>query len=66
MPRLVLTRRLDECVIVHEDGRIIVTVKLCRIDRNSVRLAFVADPEVSIDREEIFIEATKDDLQGDR
>jgi carbon storage regulator CsrA len=65
MPRLVLTRRLDECVVVHEDGYVIVTIKLCRIDRNSVRLAFVADPEVSIDREEIFIKANKNNSQGD-
>ena len=54
MPRLVLTRRLDECVVVHDNGDVIVTIKLSRIDRNSVRLAFVAEPEVSIDRQEIF------------
>ena len=70
MPRLVLTRRLDECVVVHDNGDVIVTIKLSRIDRNSVRLAFVAEPEVSIDRQEIFDQhylrgGAIDDSKGD-
>jgi|688.fasta_scaffold1683706_2 carbon storage regulator CsrA len=54
MARLVLTRRLNESVIVHIDGQVVATVKLSRLDHNSARLTFVADPSVSIDREEIY------------
>jgi carbon storage regulator CsrA len=54
MSRLVLTRRLNESVVIHRDNEIIATVKLCRIDRNSVRIAFVADHKTTIDRQEVF------------
>ncbi len=54
MSRLVLTRRLNESVVVHREGDTIVTVKVCRIDRNQVRIAFVADQSINIDRQEMF------------
>lgn len=58
MSRLVLTRRLNESVVIHRDNEIIATVKLSRIDRNQVRLAFVADPSVTIDRQEKYQQET--------
>jgi|NOAtaT_7_FD_contig_21_8500445_length_1151_multi_5_in_0_out_0_2 sRNA-binding carbon storage regulator CsrA len=54
MSRLVLTRRLGQSVVIHRDNEIIATIKLSRLDRNSVRLTFVADPQVNIDRQEVF------------
>ena len=67
MPRLVLTRRLDESVVIHHDRKIVATVKVCRIDRNQVRIAFVADQTITIDRQEVFDEESpcaKEEKQG--
>lgn len=54
MARLVLTRKLNESVILHKDGKVIADVKITRIDRNQVRITFTADTDVSIDREELY------------
>jgi carbon storage regulator CsrA len=54
MSRLVLTRRLNESVVIHRDDEVIATVKVSRIDRNAVRLTFVADTSTAIDREEVY------------
>ena len=68
MSRLVLTRRLNQSVVIHRDNKIIATVKVSRVDRNNVRLAFVADPSITIDRQEVFDEespcSTKEEKQG--
>jgi carbon storage regulator CsrA len=68
MPRLVLTRRLNQSVVIHRDNEVVATVKVSRIDRNNVRLAFVAEPSITIDREEVFDEqspcSTKEEKQG--
>jgi len=65
MSRLVLTRRLNESVVVHREGDVIVTVKVCRIDRNQVRIAFVADKTISIDRQETLGDAMNSCLSPD-
>ena len=54
MSRLVLTRKPNEEVVVHDYGGIITTVKITKVDGNQVRLAFDASEEVYIDRKEIF------------
>lgn len=54
MTRLVLTRKLNETVVLHKDNKIITSVKITKIDRNQVRLTFTADKEINIDREEIL------------
>ena len=54
MTRLVLTRKLNETVVLHKDNKIIASLKITKIDRNQVRLTFTADKEINIDREEIF------------
>lgn len=54
MSQLVLTRKVNESVIMHKDGDIIATLKISKVDRNQVRITFNADKEVQIDREEIF------------
>lgn len=68
MPRLVLTRRLNQSVVIHRDNEVVATVKVSRIDRNNVRLAFVAEPSITIDRDEVFDEqspcSTKEEKQG--
>lgn len=55
MPRLVLTRKINEQIVIHDDDKgVIATVKISKVDRNQVRLTFEADTEVRIDRQEIF------------
>ncbi len=57
MTRLVLTRKLDDEVIIHDSHGTLATIKISKIDRNQVRLTFEADEKIRIDRKEI-----KDDL----
>ena len=54
MPRLVLTRKLNEKIILHDDDGVLAEVKISKLDRNQVRLTFEADEKVKIDRQEIF------------
>lgn len=54
MPRLVLTRKLTEKVVIHDDSGVLARVTISKVDRNQVRLAFEADTKVRIDRQEVF------------
>jgi carbon storage regulator CsrA len=54
MSRLVLTRKLNESVVVHQDNKVLLSVKVSKIDRNQVRLAFDADNDIKIDRQEVY------------
>lgn len=57
MPRLVLTRKLNEEVFISSDGKELVTVSVIKIDKNQVRLAFEAETKIKILRAE---KVTKD------
>tara|TARA_R110002012_G_scaffold64687_1_gene169953 strand:- start:727 stop:909 length:183 start_codon:yes stop_codon:yes gene_type:complete len=52
----VLSRKQDEEVIIHKDDEIIMSIKVSKIGSNQVRLAFDADLDIEIDREEIYKE----------
>lgn len=54
MSRLVLTRKENEAVVIQKDGVVVASLKVSRIDRNQVRLAFEAELDVQIDRDEIY------------
>lgn len=54
MPRLVLTRKINEAVVIHDDQCVLAKVKVSRVDRNQVRLTFEADENIKIDRLELF------------
>lgn len=54
MPRLVLTRKIDESVVLHDNAGVVATIKVSRINNRDVRLTFEADANIKIDREEIF------------
>jgi carbon storage regulator CsrA len=54
MPRLVLTRKINEKVILHDDDGVLAEVKISKVDRNQVRLTFEADDTIRIDRQEVF------------
>lgn len=61
MPRLVLTRKLHEEVIIHDEQGVLAKVKVSKVDRNQVRLTFEAPEDIKIDRLEIFNKATSFD-----
>ena len=52
--RLVLSRRLDEEIVVHEKGRELLRFKISGLTKGQVRIAFQADPSIQINRSEIF------------
>jgi carbon storage regulator CsrA len=54
MSRLVLSRKQDEEVIIHKDDEIIMSIRVSKIGSNQVRLAFDANLDIEIDREEIY------------
>jgi carbon storage regulator CsrA len=54
MSRLVLTRKIDEEIIIHNDAGVLAKVKVSKVDRNQVRLTFEASSDIKIDRLEIF------------
>ena len=54
MSRLVLTRKINESVIIHDKTGVLAAVKISKIDRNQVRITFEAEPSLKIDRQEVF------------
>ena len=49
---LVLTRKIDESVMIGDDAQVIVRV--LGVQGNQVKLGFVAPKDVAVHREEIF------------
>ncbi len=47
---LILSRKLNECIVI--DG--CVTVKVLKIDKESVKLGIQAPQEMSVHRQEVF------------
>jgi carbon storage regulator CsrA len=54
MTRLVLTRKLNESVVIKKDDDTLVSLKVSRIDRNQVRISFEADKDIIIKRQELL------------
>jgi len=55
MTRLVLTRKLDEEVVLHKDEQgVLAKIRITKIDRNQVRLTFEANEDLLIDRAEVL------------
>lgn len=55
MSRLVLTRKPDQNIIIHDQSGLLASIKVSKIDKNQVRLTFEAENDVKIDREEIYL-----------
>lgn len=53
MPRLVLTRKVGETIIISKDDEVVAAVKVSRVEGQQVRLTFEADKEVKILRKEL-------------
>ena len=47
---LVLTRKINEEIVIHTGGDVVTKLKITKVDRNQVRIAFEAKPEIKIDR----------------
>lgn len=55
MTRLVLTRKIDEEIIISNGNKkVVCSIAVSKIDRNNVRLSFEAEPDLRIDRKEVF------------
>ncbi len=52
MTRLVLSRKINQSVIIHESGKVIAEIKLSKVSDKTVKLTFDADESISIDRAE--------------
>tara|TARA_X000001036_G_C20680092_1_gene805579 strand:- start:456 stop:647 length:192 start_codon:yes stop_codon:yes gene_type:complete len=63
MPRLVLTRKIDEAIVLHSKNKTIAKITVSKIDRNQVRLTFEAEPDLLIDRQEVYTPTTKKGLR---
>ena len=54
MPNLVLTRKVDERIVIHVDGVVIATVAVVDLTSGRVKLGCEADDTISIDRQEVY------------
>ena len=52
MTRLVLSRKINQSVIIHESGKVIAEIKLSKVSDKTVKLTFDADESICIDRAE--------------
>ena len=55
---LVLSRKLNEAIRISED----ITIRVVRMDRDSVRLGVSAPKNVGIHREEVYLEILQSNL----
>lgn len=58
---LVLTRRVDERIIIETASGEQIVVSVVSINGSQAKLGVVADPDTTIDREEIYIDKKKQD-----
>ena len=56
MNNLILTRRKGEKTVLHLGGHILAVCTITGVGNKQVKLAFEAEPEIKIDREEIYQE----------
>lgn len=54
MSNLVLTRKKQDSVIIHTNDDILCKITVTALGNKQVKLAFEANKEIKIDREEIF------------
>jgi len=57
MSRLVLSRKLDQSVVIHDGKKVITTIKVSKVSDRTVKLTFNADVSIKIDRAESYKEA---------
>ena len=52
MTRLVISRKINQSVIIHDNGKKIAEIKLSKVSNKTVKLTFDADESICIDRAE--------------
>lgn len=57
---LVLTRRVDQCIIIGDDIKIMVVA----IEENKVRIGIDAPRHISVHREEIYLEIQQENQRA--
>jgi len=55
---LILTRRKQESIIIHKDDEVLCKVVVTGLGNKQVKLAFEANKDIKIDREEIYNQKT--------
>ena len=58
MSKLVLTRKMNQEIVLHDSNGIIATIAVVKLESNQVRLAFDANQDVFIDRKEVYNKKT--------
>jgi len=51
---LILTRRKQESIIIHKDDQVLCKIVITGLGHKQVKLAFEANEDIKIDREEIY------------
>ena len=54
MSNLVLTRRKGDAVVIYKDDEFLCKVTVTALGPKQTKLAFEANPDIHIDREEIY------------
>jgi len=54
MKNLILTRRKGDKVVLHAEGHVLAICTVTGLGNKQVKLAFEADEQIKIDREEIY------------
>ncbi len=62
MSKLVLTRKMNQEIVLHDSNGIIATIAVVKLESNQVRLAFDANQDVFIDRKEVYNKKQSKDL----
>lgn len=57
---LVLSRRRNQKVIIHKDGEVIAELMVSSVKADKIGLSFVANEDIIIDREEVYIARIRD------
>jgi carbon storage regulator len=56
---LVLARKTNEKIVIHENGRLIATINLVDLRGDKARIGFEAESCIAIDREEVYLAKTR-------
>ena len=62
MSKLVLTRKINQEIVLHDSHGIIATISVVKLESNQVRLAFDANQDIFIDRKEVYNKKQLKDL----
>lgn len=56
---LVLARKTNEKIVIHENGRLIATINLVDLRGDKARIGIDAESCIAVDREEVYLAKTR-------